>query len=787
MISEHLQAVRFDTPDEAEFRAYFEVQSKKSRGELWIVLLIGMAFVIVFHRVFLNLPPEVVPLGKALIMGVMVPAVLRWMSARGSPFHHWSMQLYIIAAFVDIGCLLLLRVACLNAGVDVVPLLLPVAVLLSLIVAQIPFVILLPVVLVGLSSIVSVELLAFEITSNRLFQVAATIALVLVALSPAYGIERWMRLGWQRLRRLNELAYRDELTGLATRRSFEERFHETVAAATRSRRSVTLMMLDIDHFKAYNDHYGHPAGDECLRGVGNYLHTAMRRPQDFAARLGGEEFAVVWFDISRDDALRMAEEILLGIAELGIAAPPGGEEIVTASGGVAYVAFPRPSSVINQQTDKMLMLADQALYTAKRGGRNRVVISEKEIEESSAIYAAASPILRPSSLSESIRQGWAVDPPLSLKKALRFPEPSESQFRAEYENQGRFSRRLILLGLLAVIITILVIAVPVLKVPEDQYFIGAVTLVIGLMPATILALLGTMVRPLFPRSAILFIGAVGVILAAQMGERVVQLPKGYDMVPFIMPISVLLSLSVVQIRFGLMAPAILIGLFSVVGVELWAFDLTSHRLLNVATAILMVLVTLSFAYKLELSNRLSWIYQRDLDERAHTDALTHLHNRRSFDVALRKVIRAAAREQRSVALVILDIDYFKAYNDHFGHPAGDECLRRVGGYLNAAMRRPLDFAARVGGEEFIAVWFDAPFDDAFRLAEELRGGIAGLGIAAPQEIGGMVTASAGFVHVASPSRDIVAADIAAEMTRNADTALYQAKLGNRNRMNVYNA
>ena len=92
-----LQHVRFEEPLESEFRAYFEEQSQKSRAELWIILLVSMAVVIAFHGAFLQLPPDVVPLGKMILAGVIVPAILRGLSVRGRPFHHDEQPVYMRA------------------------------------------------------------------------------------------------------------------------------------------------------------------------------------------------------------------------------------------------------------------------------------------------------------------------------------------------------------------------------------------------------------------------------------------------------------------------------------------------------------------------------------------------------------------------------------------------------------------------------------------------------------------------------------------------------------------
>lgn len=676
MLSRVLQQVRFDAPLEAAFRQHFEALGKKSRAELWLVLLVSMSFALVFHRTVLQLPPEVLPLGRALLMGVLVPVGLRWLSGGWSPLHRWSPELYIAAALIDLICLLMLRVASLQAGYDAVPLILPVAVLLSLIVVQLRFLLLAPVVLAGLALLVGVEIHFIELDSNRLFQLAAAVALVLVALSPAYEVERWVRISWLRQRRLDELACTDALTGISNRRHFDSSLQQAIRVAARARTGVALMVLDVDNFKSYNDHYGHPAGDDCLRAVGACLREAMRRPGDIAARLGGEEFVLVWVNLQPDDAQRLAEALRAKLSTLGIAAAPSVGGPLSASAGLVWIAPPQPEVRAAELAQQMLEHADAALYEAKRGGRNRLVVSNAVI--SSALAELPQPTESTAHAlghqSLPVRVGGLA----ARWQALRFAEPLESAFRERFEQQGRSSRMLILCGLLAVIAFIMASQKSVLKIPDEADFIGRLTLMVGLVPATLLALLGCLWRRWHRASAALYIGAVAVILAAQMAQRVVQLPKGFDVVPLLMPISVLLSLTVVQLRWPVLSPAILIGLAGVLGVELWAFEATGYRLLEAGAAVVMVLVTLSFSYKLELWTRKGWQRERLLDQQACTDALTGLFNRRHFDDTLRQLLRQAQREQKPLALALLDVDHFKAYNDHYGHPAGDECLMQLG-------------------------------------------------------------------------------------------------------------
>jgi diguanylate cyclase (GGDEF)-like protein len=162
-------------------------------------------------------------------------------------------------------------------------------------------------------------------------------------------------------RRLAELATIDELTQLWNRRRFNEDLEQQVAISTRAGTPLSLILLDVDRFKQYNDTYGHPAGDEVLRGVSATLRACVRE-HDMVARFGGEEFAVLLPTTDADAALVVAERL-----RAAIAARPWPLGTVTASFGVATARPARAESAA-----RLVEQADQALYRAKRAGRNRV-------------------------------------------------------------------------------------------------------------------------------------------------------------------------------------------------------------------------------------------------------------------------------------------------------------------------------------------------------------------------------------------------------------------------------
>lgn len=166
---------------------------------------------------------------------------------------------------------------------------------------------------------------------------------------------------------LEKIAREDGLTGIANHRRFVEFADQCWRIAIRDQRPIALLMVDVDHFKAFNDIYGHQAGDQCLRHVARELEVVARRPLDLAARYGGEEFAVLLFGTNLSDALDLAEASRRGVERLRI--PHSGSvdwSVVTISIGVASV-----TPQVDTDTSLLINLADKALYRAKRNGRNR--------------------------------------------------------------------------------------------------------------------------------------------------------------------------------------------------------------------------------------------------------------------------------------------------------------------------------------------------------------------------------------------------------------------------------
>jgi diguanylate cyclase (GGDEF)-like protein len=236
-------------------------------------------------------------------------------------------------------------------------------------------------IVLGISIAQALMLPAFEprLTWPITLLLAVTVAFTLM---PVYALERDERRRYLLTRRrahllddlaevqqrLQALSSTDALTGLSNRRHLRERLEQVWRRAQHERSEMSILMLDVDHFKAYNDRYGHPAGDRCLASVAGAVADCVRGPADIAARFGGEEFIVVLPGTGGAGAQRVAERILQAVQSLAIP-----HEATTAAGVVSVsigVAACRAGPDRNEAF--LIASADSALYLAKQAGRNRV-------------------------------------------------------------------------------------------------------------------------------------------------------------------------------------------------------------------------------------------------------------------------------------------------------------------------------------------------------------------------------------------------------------------------------
>jgi len=168
---------------------------------------------------------------------------------------------------------------------------------------------------------------------------------------------------------LQRLSMTDGLTGIANRRMFDESLGREWRRCLRLKKPISIVMLDVDNFKKYNDRYGHQAGDDCLKEIADQLSRSAPRPADLVARYGGEEFVMILGDTDEDGASWVANRICQHVAALKIPHEDSEHVYVTVSCGVCSVYPDREMSA-----ETLLKTADNALYHAKAEGRNRVGI-----------------------------------------------------------------------------------------------------------------------------------------------------------------------------------------------------------------------------------------------------------------------------------------------------------------------------------------------------------------------------------------------------------------------------
>jgi diguanylate cyclase (GGDEF)-like protein len=231
---------------------------------------------------------------------------------------------------------------------------------------------------VGLSAVLNAGRFDLGWYAGRIYGLLAASSLLIVLLAETATHYARLAILSEELKiankALEELSLLDSLTNLANRRFFDSYLAAQIAVARRHKRSMALILCDVDAFKAYNDHNGHQACDECLRQVANALQSCCHRPADMVARYGGEEFAMILPDTGSIGAAQIAEAARDAVAQLKIPhARSPTASYVSISGGVAIL--PGEGGVSAQQ---LITAADETLYRAKRLGRNRMAFAPAE-------------------------------------------------------------------------------------------------------------------------------------------------------------------------------------------------------------------------------------------------------------------------------------------------------------------------------------------------------------------------------------------------------------------------
>jgi diguanylate cyclase (GGDEF)-like protein len=218
----------------------------------------------------------------------------------------------------------------------------------------------------------SIASLAVGLAPTLLIKCMVLLVITSIVGSVVYwDVEKTYRENFIERALIGELLARDSLTGLMNRRAFDEHLQRVWQQALRAQSSIAVCMIDVDHFKRYNDAFGHQAGDIALRTVAGLIQKFARRPLDLAARYGGEEFAMIFYDLAPDDVRAIADRLVKAVQAERInpheaSAKP--EMNITISIGVGLI-----SPTVGRTPQGAIQLADEALYEAKHAGRNRVV------------------------------------------------------------------------------------------------------------------------------------------------------------------------------------------------------------------------------------------------------------------------------------------------------------------------------------------------------------------------------------------------------------------------------
>jgi len=494
----------------------------------------------------------------------------------------------------------------------------------------------------------------------------------------------------------------DALTGLANRRHHDAELTRHWAAAVDQGADLAVVAVDVDHFKRYNDRYGHPAGDVCLQGIAGVLLEVAARHAGVAGRMGGEEFSLVLPGCGPSEAADAGAAVCRGVRALAL--PHVDSETaphVTVSVGTAWVA-----PVGGGDPWALSRAADEALYQVKNGGRDgwaagtspavgvgRTSTSPSATDSPEAADPGTVPTASPGSASSSSAHIRTVPRTRRLRALLGGLAGMGVVYGYVQLSRPLFTdvadSMVATLEVVGVLLAALLVMVTVLPVPERWLWraYGMATVVLTVAPIGHLTTSTETTAPSY---------ALSLCLIPMFAVVVLSLPFGVSLGVCLVTVGSSLALlrpgdTVLGPAWGYAVQVLVIGTL---------YALIAGSLLQRAGRRESVIARSEAAERAALE-----VSTDELRRLASTDPLTGLVNRRQFELEQTRLWDLCAAADVPLALLILDVDHFKAYNDGYGHPAGDECLRRVGAELSRcaaqlASTGSAPVAARLGGEEF---------------------------------------------------------------------------------------
>ncbi|MGH6648782.1 diguanylate cyclase [Aquabacterium sp.] len=637
------------------------------------------------------------------------------------------------------------------------------------------------------------------IVHGNILMLALGLALTLAA---SYGFEFRERRAWllrqqsrvtqasltQASEQLRELSVRDPLTGLHNRRHFDTALDQAFVQAKAPDQAVAMLMIDVDFFKRYNDCHGHPAGDACLKAVAKVLYDIALAHDGVVGRLGGEEFGMLLPGRSTEQALTVGQQVCEAVRAAGIehrGSPVASR--VTVSVGAAAVGAGQGAS-----PHGLVQATDRALYRAKDEGRDRVLACAEGVPlqvEAPVVQPPSRQVDVPSSVqgAEEIKALNRV-----LARGLRwlfFPKSLEAIYQRQ--NLEERKRHLIMASVLGVLTLNAYTFASQAMYPDVASEVIEAVFVLGLVIIVAVGGSAFITMKAWVRESLYALGTsvVSVILVKALAQSQAFTVFGYAVALFLVPMFACV-VARQPFWFALVPTLVTIGSLALFkpGTEL-------ERLVMEDTATIVInatIYTLIAAYTLEHGARKEWLLNRislrqheeleattrHLHELSVSDPLTGLSNRRQFEVDFGRIWAERAATHQSVGLLIVDVDFFKNYNDRHGHPAGDRCLQQIARILSELATRERGSAARLGGEEFAILLPGRTLAQTLRVGqqacEDLRHARIEHGFSASVP---WVTLSAG-----AASLEAGASDGLHGLLKSADCALYQAKSAGRNRV-----
>ena len=559
-----------------------------------------------------------------------------------------------------------------------------------------------------------------------------------------------------------EQSRHDPLTGLPNRRELDALLPRLIRQAQREQAPLAFAIIDVDHFKKYNDRYGHAAGDSALSAVAHAIARQCAQQPNFVARYGGEEFVAVWFR-PYADAQTLGEGLRRAVQAANIDhehSEHNGK--LTVSVGITC-CVPTPQD----DADNLLRSTDAALYQAKTSGRNRVCLSAHANAQDEA--AETAPDIQPAA-PVTYSAGFLAEAEITREDRARWNAQRGTLERPQL-------RSMIAITLLTHFVLICAnFALP--AAPASQ--LQAAAQAFFIIPLLCVGAEFTRyewaqrrsrrLTPLF----IFFYGMSLCLIAWRAFQQQVDMP--YEL----LILTVFLNYTVGTQQW--LTACLNSWLFTLVYLAIRFYYLPDEELMFALMPFLLINIWgIIIGLKQDRLRLDSFVKQEKLKTLALQDALTGLANRQGMENYLAGICSLAFSKPHVLTVAMIDVDHFKAYNDHYGHAAGDVVLAAVGKAIGQfAGRRPYDFCGRYGGEEFILCWCQCDSTHAAVSGERIRTAVEALNIPHEKSPHGRITVSIGIMQGALSSTEPMKSIRA--LIELADQMLYQAKVAGRNRV-----